>query len=111
MLPSPLMSPNIFSTDPVEPFATPLGGTIPLPKPPSAISVAPARWLLLKHAVIVGGVTAALTDQIGVVSRWSPSMVVMSVYDAGSVPAVAYRPATEVTGTVVARKPGLDGVQ
>src|SRR5262245_9766917 len=118
MFPSPLMSPNIFRTEPVEPFATPFGGTIPLPKLPSAISLMPAGWVLLKHAVIVGGLTLLSTFQTGVVSRLVPSIVVMRTYDCGSAPFVEYRPwtvSTEIAGAAGEprgpRPPGLLGSQ
>src|SRR5207248_2735288 len=60
MLPSPLMSPYILRTVALDPLAMPVGGMMPVAKPPSGVSVAPEAWALVKHAVIVGGVADAL---------------------------------------------------
>jgi hypothetical protein len=92
MLPSPLMSPYSFNTLPFEPLATPLLGTIPVTNPPSGIRTAPAAWVLVKHAVIVGGVDAALIDATRNDSWLLPSMVVSITYD-GLTPDVAHNPA------------------
>src|SRR5262245_10720769 len=62
MLPSPLMSPYIFSTVALEPLAIPVFGMMPVAKPPMGTSLVPFACALLKQAVIVGGVDDALND-------------------------------------------------
>src|SRR5262249_33327468 len=121
MLPSPLMSPNIFRTVAVDPFGTPgnpasvqaadgqtpgAGGMMPLPNAPCTTITVPAACGSRKPAVICGGGPAEM-DQSGTVSRADPSNVVISAYEAGTAPAVAHRPLIELTFTVDAFTPGL----
>src|SRR5262249_27349720 len=104
MLPSPLMSPNIFKTFPVDPFAMPAkpgvtpgaGEMTPLPNAPCTTITVPAACPFPKHALICAG-GPGVTDQSGTVSRAGPSNVVISAYDAGTAPAVAHSPLAELT--------------
>src|SRR5262249_10838608 len=100
MFPSPLMSPNILRTDPVEPLGLVTGsggGLFPLANPPGTIGGIPAGWSFLNPAVSVGGLTESFIPHPGVFSRARPSIVVIRTYEAGTVPAVAYKPLTDVT--------------
>src|SRR5690348_2230891 len=52
MLPSELMSPNSFSTEPVDPCVV-VGGITPAKKPPNTCTGALVAWPYVKVAVIV----------------------------------------------------------
>src|SRR5712672_2230115 len=104
MLPLPFISPNIFNTLPVEPLGTPIGGTMPLAKPPCAMRTVPAACAFVKQArTVFGDVPIA---QTGTDSRLPPSSVATRAYEDGIAPLVPHRPLTELTVTVAAPTPG-----